>query len=146
MMLKVFTAVIAISIILIYFFKFDSVNQSAQQYNSLLKESNRTSLDLRKIDTVKWDELVFWPPYSNICDFGISGYEKDGANCELSTDDGECYLLLLYSNKLAAKIPVNRQLADFTKTNFKDRVSKSRAVFKFASKGDWPAMILFDEQ
>ncbi len=33
----------------------------------LLDESNQEVLDLSKLNSVQWDELVFWPPYGSIC-------------------------------------------------------------------------------
>ncbi len=97
------------------------------------------------MDTVVWNEMVFWSPYADICDYGINGYEKGGAKCQSSVDDGECYLLLLYQNNLVAKIKTNRQLVDFTKANWEKRVSKEKAVFRFLSKEDWPGVVLAAE-
>lgn len=119
---------------------------TTSKFNFLLKESHRTFLDLRKLDTVQWDELVFWSPYTDICDYGINGYEKKANSCQVSTDDTECYLLLLNQNTLAAKIQINRLEVDFTKANLKNRISREKAIFRFTSQEDSPGVVLKTEE
>ncbi len=105
-------------------------------YDELAK--SKGLLDLRKIDTLTWDEIIFWPPYQSICDFEIEGYRKGSAACEQSKDDGECYLLFLQKNSLVGKIRIDRKKFDLTKANLKGRIPKEKAVFIFQAETAWP--------
>ena len=126
-----------------FFYHQNDPNASAiAQFNDLLTQSNRSTLDLTSISDPAWDELVFWSPYADICDYGIEKFEKNSPNCMSSKDDGECAILLLKKNVLVAQIPVNRRQIDFTKLDVKARISKERAQFKFTSKEDWPGVEL----
>lgn len=95
-----------------------------------IKKEN-PSVDLRKIDLVQWDELVYWGPYEDICNFGITGYEKGSQFCRASIDDTESYLLLLKNNRLVAEIRIDRREIDLVQAQLKTRVSKANAMFAF---------------
>ncbi len=126
-------------------YQFEKYHNSSvsREFYSLIKDSNQEVLDLRNIQSIDWDELVIWTPYANICDYGIRGYEKAGLNCVSSTDDGECYLLFLKSNKLLGKVAVNRKMIDLASSDIKGRVPRLKARFTYKSKGDWPKVALY---
>lgn len=94
-------------------------------------DTEKGLVDLRKLDAVEWDELVHWGPYDDICNFGISGYEKGSQFCRSSVDDSESYLLLLKSNRLVAEIRIDRRQFDLVSADPKTRIPKEKAVFKF---------------
>lgn len=106
-----------------------------RQFYDLVKEGRakieNPSVDLRKIDIVDWDELVYWGPYEDICNFGISGYEKGSQFCRASVDDTESYLLLLKGNRVVAEIRIDRREIDLVQAHLKTRVSKPNAMFAF---------------
>ncbi len=107
-----------------------------RQFYELVHEgrakTENPSVDLRKIDLVEWDELVYWGPYEDICSFGIQGYEKGSQFCRMSVDDTESYLLLLKSNRVVSEIRIDRSEIDLVQAHLnKNRVAKSKARFTF---------------
>lgn len=112
----------------------------SREFYELVEKSEQKELDLRSIQSVDWDELAYWYPYGDICDFKIEGYAEGGSNCIQSIDDGEAYLLFLKNNELIGKVRIQR-----SKTDFNDqigRVKRENAVFSFSTKGDFPKVIL----
>jgi hypothetical protein len=116
------------------------VNSETRSFYKLVNDSKQEYLDLRKFNALDWDELVYWSPYQNICNYGIDGFKAGSANCKFSEDDGECYLLFLKNNKLVRKIPILRSKIDFD--DELNRVPKNRAIFMYTSKGSFPKLKL----
>lgn len=110
----------------------------AKEFYHLVDSANQETLDLRAFRMGEWEEMLFWAPYQNICDYGITGYEAGNFNCSSSNDDGECYLLFIQANKLVFSIPVDRRKLDLTKSKLPNRLTRNEAVFSFQTKGDWP--------
>ncbi len=110
----------------------------SKQFYLIAKESKErgSTLDLAGVNAVDWDELVFWGPYENICDLGISGYSL--GKCESSVDDGECYVLFLRKNALVARVSIDRKQIDWAASKLPRRIGKGAARFVFKAKGEWP--------
>jgi hypothetical protein len=111
-----------------------------RQFYELVRQgrakTENPSVDLRKIDLVQWDELVYWGPYEDICSLGISGYEKGSQFCRVSVDDSESYLLLLRGNRVVSEIRIDRSEIDLVQAQLKTRVSKANAMFAFVNTGN----------
>jgi hypothetical protein len=114
----------------------------SREFYSLVDKSHREKLDLRQLKSVEWDELVFWGPYEDICDFGIDGFQRGRFSCKSSSDDGECYLLFLKSNRLVGTVGINRRRIDLTAAHLKNRVPREKAIFLFKGESDLPAVEL----
>jgi hypothetical protein len=110
-----------------------------RQFYELVREgqakTENPSVDLRKIDLVQWDELVYWGPYEDICNLGIAGYEKGSQFCRFSVDDSESYLLLLRGNRVVSEIRIDRREINLVQAQLKTRVSKANAMFAFVNTG-----------
>lgn len=126
-------------------FQFHSSPLSREFY-SIVAESKQSVLDLREIKSVQWNEITFFPPYGNICDLGINGYNKDLKNCQTSTDDGECYLIFLNNNELVEKIAIDRKKLDLATSEIPWRVPKEKAIFAFVKRGYWPRIVIFENR
>lgn len=146
--MRLVKAVIAFAVLFffctLFWFRFGQFQTSelSRSFYIELRNSKTSTFDLRKIDAVDWDEIVFWSPYTNICDFGIEGLEKGSPDCKSSGDDGECYLLFLKQNKLAGTVPVDRSKIDLTTAELKERVAKEKAVFRFVTTSFGPKIQL----
>jgi hypothetical protein len=114
----------------------------AKEFYALIDDGDNYVLDLRKIQTVDYDELAFWPPYEDICSLGIEEFNKNGSNCKKTSDDGECYLLFLKNNKLVGKVQIARREVDFAASEINWRVLKRNALFQFLSKNNFPKVKL----
>ena len=101
-------------------------------YETLAQQGS--SIDLSVINTVEWDALTFLSPYSDVCQYGINGYEPGGSNCFESHDDNESWLLFLKDNKLVAKVPIDRRKIDLTTAQFPLRLLRENAKFEMESK------------
>jgi hypothetical protein len=123
----------------IYFLGPFSRSPVERQFYELVREgrakTENPAVDLRKIDLVQWDELVYWGPYEDICNLGITGYEKGSQFCRVSLDDTESYLLLLRGNRVVSEIRVDRSEIDLVQAQLKTRVSKANAMFAFVNTG-----------
>lgn len=109
--------------------------EAYKQFKKLKNRSRGGSLDLREIDIIPWDEFVVWEPYSDICDYGIVGYRKDGENCQFTTEN-ECYILLLNNDKIVARIfaKVDYSLGLCTASQRRSPIPREDAVFQTSNK------------
>ncbi len=105
------------------------------EFKRILNDSEENSFDLRRINSVDWDEFIVWGPYRNICDLGIKGYEEGGANCS-SNVESDCYLLLLDNNELVAQLFIGEQRVHWRlcrRLEGAGRILKSEALIHISS-------------
>jgi hypothetical protein len=105
----------------------------SSEFHAVL-DSPQRPIDLGRISGVEWDELVFWSPYSDICDYGITSFEKGGLRCRSSVDDSESYLLFLRKNELAGIVPLERKRFDLGEAHLQGRIPRARARFELKMK------------
>jgi hypothetical protein len=117
----------------------------AREFYGIVEDSKQTDFDLRDFNPVDWDELVYREPYTDICDYGIKGYDKGGANCEGETKGSESFILFLNNNELVGTVPVNRRKINFGKTLSKTRITQDKAIFEFRQEGDFPLVEVSSE-
>ena len=93
-------------------------DELSREFYRTVGDANKEVLDLRKFRVDEWDEIAFWAPYESLCSLGIEGFDGATANCPISTDDGECYLVFLQKNKMAYKVPIDRNEMDLVQSGY----------------------------
>ncbi|MDZ4660577.1 MAG: hypothetical protein SGJ18_03040 [Pseudomonadota bacterium] len=122
---------------------FDKAINLTSGVESLIERSNQGELDLRGFKTELWDELVVLGAYSNICAYGLDGFEKGSSNCMPRLNEVYEYILFLRQNRVVGKADIKRRLVDLSTADLGlKRVKQIEAIFQYTTKGEWAAVKL----
>lgn len=117
---------------------------ASYKFYQIIGESSGNVLDLRKFNSIDWDEIDLIKPYEDICTKGIAGFAPNSDSCFQSTDDGESYLLFLKDNQLSHKVKLHRLRLDLPLSNLRWRIEKEKAVFKFITSPPYPKVQILE--
>lgn len=117
---------------------FDRATNLTVEFESVVVRSNKEELDLRSFQEGLWDELIILGPYSNICSYGVEGFEASGPSCNLRLNEMYEYIIFLRKNKIVGRANVERRLVDLSTIDLgTKRVKQVDAVFEYKKSGDW---------